>query len=67
MKDPVCHPRERPASTQDYTGGTLAPASGAYVQLNVFGRATGHRVAVRKGELLPPLPRGFTWRPADRG
>lgn len=67
MKDSLCHPREQPTSAQDYKGGTPAPASGTYEQLNVFGRATGHRVAVRKGESLPPLPRGFTWRPVDGG
>ena len=67
MKDPVCHARERPASTPDYTGGTPAPASGTYEQLNVFGRATGQRVAVRKGKPLPPLPRGFTWRLVECG
>jgi hypothetical protein len=67
MKDPVCHSRERPANTPDYRGGTPAPESGTYEQLNVFARPTGHRVAVRKGEPLPPLPRGFSWRRVDGG
>lgn len=67
MKDDVCHPHERPASAQDYSGGVPAPASGTFKELNVFGRATGHRVTVRKGEPLPPLPRGFTWRRVKSG
>jgi hypothetical protein len=67
MNDHVSHPRERPASSADYVGGMPAPVSGTYEQLNVFGRATGHRVAVEKNESLPPLPRGFTWRPVDGG
>jgi hypothetical protein len=67
MGDHVSHPRDRPANSADYMGGTRAPASGTYEQLNVFGRATGHRVAVKKDDPLPPLPRGFTWRPADDG
>jgi hypothetical protein len=65
MNDQVSHPRDRATSSVDYMGGTPAPASGTYEQLNVFGRATGHRVAVEKDEPLPPLPRGFAWRPVD--
>lgn len=66
MNDHASHPRAHLASTADYMGGMLAPASGTYEQLNVFGRATGHRVAVEKGDPLTPLPRGFSWRPVDR-
>jgi hypothetical protein len=66
MKNPRSHARERSTSTQDYTGETPAPASGTYDQLNVFGRATGHRVTVDKDEPLPPLPRGFKWRLSER-
>jgi hypothetical protein len=47
-------------------GGMLASASGTYEQLNVFGRATGHRVAVEKGDPLAAVARGFRWRPEDR-
>lgn len=44
-----------------YPGGTPAPASGTYETVNLFGRATGHRVVVQQDEILPSLPRGFTW------
>jgi len=49
-------------ATPDYPGGAPAPASGSYEQHNVFGRATGHRIAVTQGQPLPALPRGFAWR-----
>jgi hypothetical protein len=46
---------------QEYPGATPAPASGTYETVNLFGRRTGHRVVVEQGEMLPALPRGFTW------
>ena len=46
---------------QEYLAGTPAPASAAYETVNLFGRRTGHRIMVEKGEPLPALPRGFTW------
>jgi hypothetical protein len=48
-----------------YSAGTPAPASGTYETVNLFGRRTGHRVAVAQGELLPALPRGFNWALAE--
>jgi len=42
--------------------GELAPATGAYKEHNVFGTPTGNRIDVTKGDLMPPAPRGFTWR-----
>lgn len=67
MKDPAGHSGERPTNAPDHMGGTPAPESGTYEQLNVFARPTGRRVTVRKGEMLPPLPRGFSWRRVDGG
>jgi hypothetical protein len=29
--------------------------------VNLFGRKTGHRIVAEQGEVLPALPRGFTW------
>jgi hypothetical protein len=46
---------------QGYPGGTPAPATATYETVNLFGRRTGHRVAAVQGQLLPALPRGFTW------
>lgn len=47
--------------TQEYPGGVPAPVTGTYETANLFGRLTGHRVTIQQGELLPALPRGFTW------
>ncbi|HEY1935326.1 MAG TPA: hypothetical protein VGG99_25245 [Acetobacteraceae bacterium] len=57
-------PQNRHSDTEppECAGGTQAPQSGWYDQLNVFGRAIGHRIAVQQGERLPDLPRGFAWR-----
>jgi hypothetical protein len=46
---------------QEYPGGTPAPASATYETVNLFGRKTGHRIVAEQGEVLPALPRGFTW------
>lgn len=46
---------------EESPGGTPAPASATFETVNLFGRRTGHRVAVRQGETLPALPRGFSW------
>jgi hypothetical protein len=46
---------------EEYPGGSLAPAPGAYETVNLFGRRTGHRVIVGDDEMLPVLPRGFGW------
>jgi hypothetical protein len=46
--------------------GDPAPATGAYREQNVFGTPTGKRIDVIKGNLMPPAPRGFTWRLADQ-
>lgn len=63
MNDHLSDPSGKPATSADYMGGAPAPAAGTYEQLNVFGRATGHRVTAEKDQALPPLPRGFSWRP----
>ena len=64
MNDHVSQERLRDSAAPDYPAGTPAPESGSYEQLNIFGRATGHRVTVEQGMPLPPLPRGFAWRQA---
>jgi hypothetical protein len=40
----------------------LAPLTGHYEELNVFGTPTGTIIPVRAGERLPGQPRGFTWQ-----
>jgi hypothetical protein len=40
----------------------LAPLTGHYEELNVFGTPTGTIIPVRAGEHLPGQPRGFTWQ-----
>ena len=40
----------------------LAPLTGHYEELNVFGTPTGTIVHGRAGERLPRQPRGFTWQ-----
>jgi hypothetical protein len=62
MNDFASPNRDRRGARAERPGGTPAPESGSYEQLNVFGRATGHRVTARQGETLPDLPRGFSWR-----
>jgi hypothetical protein len=46
----------------EHLPGELAPHSGEYHELNVFGTPTGWSRYIQKGERLPVLPRGFTWR-----
>jgi hypothetical protein len=46
----------------EHAPGDIAPASGRYELLNVFGTPTGHTVCVRAGERLPDALRGHTWR-----
>ena len=62
------HPRLQPAlharmdKRQEHEPGTLAPATGHYEELNVFGTPTGRVEHLPEGEWLPHGPRGFTWR-----
>ena len=39
-----------------------APASGYYQLLNGFGRPTGERAFVQRGDFLPSAPRPLRWR-----
>lgn len=41
----------------------LAPCSGLFEELNIFGTPTGIMTARDEGEPLPGAPRGFRWRP----
>ena len=50
---------------REHEPGTLAPMTGLYEQLNVFGTPTGRVEHVRERERLPLGPRGFTWRPIE--
>lgn len=47
----------------EFQPGAIAPDSGLYEELNVFGTPTGRAVTVTQGETFPALPRGFSWRP----
>jgi hypothetical protein len=46
----------------EYDPSDVAPASGRYELLNIFGTATGEAVAASEGERLPAIPRGYSWR-----
>jgi hypothetical protein len=41
--------------------GEAAPLAGYYRAHNALGSPIEQVVAVREGELLPPLPQDFTW------
>ena len=41
--------------------GQPAPAAGYCRAHNVLGAPIEQVVSMREGELLPPLPKGFTW------
>jgi hypothetical protein len=45
--------------------GEPAPATGVYLEHNVFGSPTGRQAVVNKGEPLPRTPIGFTWVPKE--
>lgn len=42
--------------------GEFTTVSGTYEEVDVLGKPTGNRVAIREGERLPRSPRGFGWR-----
>jgi hypothetical protein len=42
-----------------------APTSGYYQLLNAFGRPTGERAFVQRGNFLPSAPRPLRWRLMD--
>jgi hypothetical protein len=44
-------------------GEQIAPVTAVYQKYNVLGAWTGSRMFACKGDRLPRLPRGFTWRP----
>jgi hypothetical protein len=46
----------------EYQPSDRAPDTGAYEELNVFGRPTGRAAVVAKDEEFPAAARGFTWR-----
>ena len=60
------HPRRRrhvrAVEPSEHQPGGPAPHTGDYEELNVFGSPTGWSRHVRKGEPLPSLPRGYSWR-----
>jgi hypothetical protein len=46
----------------EHAAGSQAPVTGDYELLNVFGSPTGDNIAAAQGDLLPPTPRGYSWR-----
>jgi hypothetical protein len=46
----------------DYPPGYLAPATGVYRLLNVFGTATPTRAHAMEGQPLPDARLGYSWR-----
>jgi hypothetical protein len=55
-------PYSRMQTETDHRPGELAPDSGQYSLLNVFGSMSSEAAQVLRGNRLPPAPRGFTWR-----
>jgi hypothetical protein len=51
----------------DHLPGEPAPHTGRYDELNVFGAHTGLSIQAERGERLPVLPHGFSWRHVPRG
>lgn len=49
-------------SDEPVTPGSPAPSAGIYELRNVFGTRAGEVAQVRRAELLPRAPRGFTWQ-----
>ena len=47
----------------EFRAGDVAPAAGAYVQLNVLGAPTGMAIVLTERDTFPAAPRGFTWKP----
>jgi hypothetical protein len=45
----------------EHPPGAVAPATGHYRLLNVFGTPTDHTTHVRRGDTLPAAPRGHGW------
>jgi hypothetical protein len=52
-------------TAREYLPGMQAPVAGTYEQRNVLGSATGVRIVVVRGDVLPRAPRGFTWSITD--
>ena len=48
--------------TDEYHPKTLAPHTGIFEEIDVFGTTTGAAAFVREGEPFPGAPRGFMWR-----
>jgi hypothetical protein len=48
--------------TDEHISGEPARLTGRYDELNVFGTRTGRTIEAHRGERLPVLPRGYTWR-----
>jgi hypothetical protein len=48
--------------SNEHRPGDQARHSGEYEELNVLGSPTGWSIYAEQGAVLPPLPRGFTWR-----
>jgi hypothetical protein len=51
-----------PMKADEHLPNEPARVAGRYEERNVLGGLTGRVVYVADGEVLPPAPRGFTWR-----
>jgi hypothetical protein len=49
------------AQRPEHFPGDAVPVACVYEQLNIFGRATGIRVAEEHKHSLPSAPHGHTW------
>ena len=50
------------ANETEHSPGAIAPTTGHYRLMNVFGTPTEHASHVRRNEPLPAAPRGHGWR-----
>ena len=46
--------------------GQPVPVAGYYLAHDMFGEPIAQVAPMRKGEPLPPLPKGFTWVPMEK-
>ncbi len=50
------------SDAEEFRPWARAPASGYYQLLNGFGKPTGERAFVQRGDFLPSAPRPLRWR-----
>lgn len=52
-----------PRGTQEFSDQGQSHEAIVYELCNVFGTPTGRRITVARGEVLPPVPKGWSWQP----